>query len=274
MTPGDQIRDWTIDALLGQGAMGQVYRVRNRHHPGIVRALKVIRPDLAADPAADRLLRAAFLEEAAVLDRLRHPNVCWIESPFEEAGRLCLVMELLDGKTFQDWLAGGPVRAEVLVPLLRQACSGVAHAHVQGVVHRDLKPSNLFVCTQGIPEAGDAVKVLDFGLARLAAAAPQDAYGPAEGTPLYLAPEVLAGGPASPAADVYALGLVLYLGLAGRLPFDLPPGSTPTAIRRAVDQAHRAGLPGLGTFVSGLPPTLESLVLGCLDPRPPFRPGG
>jgi formylglycine-generating enzyme len=167
---------------------------------------------------------------------------------FREGDQHYLPMERLFGRSLSQACeaARRPFTIERAVEIVREAAEAVGYAHAQDppVLHRDLKPGNVFVTEEG------AVKVLDFGLARTLGDRSLTAAGLAVGTPAYLAPEVLLPGDAeqvraTAAADVYALGLVLYRLLAGRLPFDVPEGEevSPFALGIAVIDAHRAGLP-------------------------------
>src|SRR5262249_32243026 len=184
--------------------MGVVYRARDTRLERDV-ALKVLPAGLLADAAARRRFRA----EALALSRLNHPNVATVFDFDSQEGVDFLVMELIPGTSLAQLLERGPVAPSQLLPLALQLAEGLAAAHEHGVVHRDLKPANIQVTPEG------RLKILDFGLARHAAAdaesAPTMTATDARaivGTMAYMAPEVLAGAPADARADVFASGIV------------------------------------------------------------------
>ena len=154
---GSRIGPYEVTAHIGTGGMGEVYRARD---PKLNRdvALKILPEDVAADP--DRLAR--FRREAQVLASLNHPHIAAIYG-FEDSGSLhALVLELVEGPTLADRIAHGPIPLDEALPIARQIAEALEAAHEQGIIHRDLKPANIKVRADG------AVKVLDFGLAKLA----------------------------------------------------------------------------------------------------------
>jgi serine/threonine-protein kinase len=176
-------------------------------------AVKLIDPALLDDPG----FRSRFRAEARAAAGLSHPNVVVVHDYGEEDGTPYIVMELLDGETLAHRLSRGPVPSDQARSVCGQIAAALTAAHEAGVVHRDVKPGNVFLTRRG-------VKVLDFGVAG------QAESGPVMGTPAYLAPEQLDRGPVTAAADVFALGVVLYETLTGSLPFVDPdgrPGSLP-----------------------------------------------
>ena len=197
---------YQIDAFVGAGGMGRVYRAR---HVALERdvALKVLSPAYAADPE----LVARFRREAVATSRLAHPNVVAALDFGTADGTPYFVMEWLDGVALDELLAQtGPLPPARALHLAAQAASALGAAHAAGIIHRDVKPGNLMVC------AGDVVKVVDFGLAQLRALDARLTHeGRTLGTPAYLAPEQVAGEVVGPTADVYALGGVLYELLTG-----------------------------------------------------------
>jgi serine/threonine-protein kinase len=270
LQPGAALGPFRIDALLGAGGMGEVYRARDTKLNRDV-ALKVLPESFTADP--DRVAR--FTREAHVLASLSHPNIAAIHG-FEDSGEVhALVLELVEGATLADRLARGPLVLAEALPIARQIADALAVAHEHGVVHRDLKPANVKVCDDG------TVKVLDFGLAKpvQAAKSTQPEYGyPAHapqspsvmspvspvvtadgailGTAAYMSPEQVKGRSADRRSDVWAFGCVLYEMLAGKRAFggeDVSdtlavvltgqpdwtalPAETPTAIRRLLRRA-------------------------------------
>jgi serine/threonine-protein kinase len=211
---GDLLADrYRIDGLLGAGGMASVYRATDLRLDRPV-ALKVLSANLAADP----IVAQRFEREARALAAAAHPSVVAVfdVSPGDpETGREPFyVMELCDGGTLADRLSEkGRLDPADLAPALASVAQGLAELHRRGVVHRDVKPANIVY-------SGDRPKLADFGLAR---SEEQDlttltAKGMTVGTLAYLAPELLAGSPATAASDIYALGVTAYQGLTGRLP--------------------------------------------------------
>lgn len=198
-----RLGQYRLEELVGKGAMGEVYRAS---HSMLRRptAIKVIRPD-AANP---ELLRR-FEREVRETSRLSHPNtVAVFDYGRTPDGAFYYAMEYLDGADLRRVVERhGPLPAARVIHLLGQACGALAEAHAAGLVHRDLKPSNLMLCRRG--GLHDVVKVVDFGLVRDVAAAPDlTGTGVLCGTPESMAPEVLRGEPATAGADLYALGVV------------------------------------------------------------------
>ena len=218
---------YRIRRRLGAGGMGLVYQATDRLGGREVEvALKVLSPELLADESA----RSRFLDEAESLQRLRHPNIVALRGVDFDAQRdlYLLVMELLQGRTLREELAehAGPLPLERIVDVLGQACAGLAHAHEHDLVHRDVKPENLFLCADG------RVKLLDFGLVRLAGGQAGTYTRLGAGTPLYMAPEQLKGEPPDARTDLYSLGVVLWECLTG----ELPPAAEPASqLRQGLD---------------------------------------
>jgi serine/threonine protein kinase len=228
LAPGDRLGSYEITAQIGEGGMGQVYRATD---PKLKRqvAIKVLPPSLAGDP--DRLAR--FQREAQILAALNHPNIAAIYGSEDAAdGRQALVLELVEGPTLADRLEQGPLPLDEALAIARQLVDALEAAHEQGIIHRDLKPANIKVRPDG------AVKVLDFGLAKLtdpSSAAPagemvtqsptitspalMTRMGMILGTAAYMSPEQAKGRPADKRSDVWAFGCVLYEMLTGKRVF-------------------------------------------------------
>jgi eukaryotic-like serine/threonine-protein kinase len=208
-----------VRKTLARGGMGQLYEAEQLPL-GRVCALKV----LDAGPAAqqDPNFARRFFLEASIAAKLKHPNTVTVfDYGQTEDGIYYLAMELLEGRTLRQALASdGPFEETRAVRVARQIGRSVREAHALGIVHRDLKPANVMLVEQG--EAGDFVKVLDFGLAKPTGPEGEDltASGQFVGTPKYMAPEQIEGRPVGPTADIYALGVVLYEMAAGRPPFE------------------------------------------------------
>jgi serine/threonine-protein kinase len=238
--------------------VGVVYEATDRRL-GRPAAVKLLPGRLCSD---DQTRRDRFRTEAAAVARLDHPNVVRVYEAGEAAGVPYMALELAPGGSLADRLAAGPLAVADAVAVVRAAAAAVQHAHDRGVLHRDLKPANVLFAADGTP------KVADFGLARLGDAdARLTDTGVVGGTPGYLAPELAAGGlaQASRAADVYALGAVLYECLTGR-----PPADGPTfweALRRAVE--HDPVPPS--DLRADLPPGLDTVCRVALAKSPADR---
>jgi serine/threonine protein kinase len=246
---------YRMDALLATGGMGEVRAGRDLLLDRAV-AVKVLGGALAGDGrAAERLRR-----EARAAARLEHPNIARVLDLGEQDGRPYLVMELLEGESLAARIgrAGGmaPPEASRVVAAVADALEA---AHRAGVVHRDVKPGNVFLTSDG------EVKVLDFGIASAAGEAALTT-GEMLGTPAYLAPERVLGHPATPAADIYALGVVLYELLAGRRPFE--DGSD---IELAMAHVHAHPAP-LAVAAPSAPPFLVAACEQAMAKDPSARP--
>jgi len=197
-----------IRGELGEGSSAQVYRAWDRELRREV-ALKVLRDAGGITDVA----RERFRREAQAAAKVAHPNAVGVHDAGEHAGRLFLVMELVEGKSLQDLLASARPDRGAALELLEKSARAVAAAHARGIVHRDLKPGNILIAPTGEP------KVADFGLAHLPdASRALTRTGALLGTPLYMAPEQVEGKEATARTDVYALGAILYELLAGRPP--------------------------------------------------------
>jgi len=206
---GCTISHFRVGELLGSGGMGMVYAAEDIRLRRPV-ALKFLPPELVRDPEA----KARFLTEARAASALDHTNLCTIHEVGEsEDGLLFLAMPRYDGESLDRRIAPGPLPVEEALEIVIQAACGLAKAHEHGIIHRDVKPGNLFVTRDGV------VKVLDFGIAKLAGEVGPTPTGSALGTPSYMAPDQMRGEAVDARADVWSLGVVLYEMLAGRRPF-------------------------------------------------------
>lgn len=205
---GDLIGGYRLEALLGEGGMGSVYRAV-REPAGDVVALKVLRADLAEDEVYVR----RFEREGRIAAGLVHPHLVSVLDAGSAAGRRYLVTRYVEGVPLSDVLATGPLSGGSVVRLAAGIGSALDELHRRGLVHRDVKPGNILV-------EGDGRSLLtDFGVARGEADSVLTKAGRVVGTVDYLAPEVIGGEPASAASDVYSLGCVVHACLAGRPPF-------------------------------------------------------
>ncbi|MGI9157120.1 MAG: serine/threonine protein kinase [Marmoricola sp.] len=211
---------YQLQSRIATGGMGEVWRARDTVLGREV-AVKVLKPEYAGDAT----FRTRFETEARHAASLHHPNIATVFDFGEEESedgappRPYLVMELVPGKPLSDLIQRGrPMAPERVRDLVSQSAAGLAQAHALGIVHRDVKPANLLVTPDG------QVKVTDFGIARAADGVALTSTGEVIGTPHYLSPEQAEGRPATPASDVYALGVVLFECLSGSRPF---AGDTP-----------------------------------------------
>ncbi len=259
---------YRIEQRLGVGGMGTVYRARHLLIDRPV-AVKVLNPRFVEDEAA----QVRFRREAKAAGRLQHANAVGVTDFGRTAdGYVYIVMELLEGRTLREVLAKeAPLDTARAVALMLQTSAAVAAAHEAGIIHRDLKPANIFVVQNS--EKPAVVKVLDFGIAKLAAESLDDddpksltLIGVMIGTPRYMSPEQCDGAELTPAADVYSLGVILYELLSGVVPFS---GTSPLAI--AMKHASEPPRP-LREFVASIPPPLEEVVMHALEKRPEDRP--
>jgi hypothetical protein len=249
---------YRIDRFLGEGGMGAVYQATHLHldHPV---ALKTLHRSTLARPEA----REQFRQEAKLAIGLDHPNLVRVLDYVAGEPDL-LVMELIDGTNVRRLLRdAGRLPAATAVPIAGDVLAGLASLHARGVVHRDVKPANVLVRRQDLH-----VKLSDFGLA-LDLGALRSRPGAVGGTPAYMAPEVVAGEPAQPAADVFALGVTLFEMLTGQLPWR---GGTLTEL-----WANMATVPAppLSERAPGTPGEVARFVERCLkkDPHGRFPDG-
>jgi len=216
-------------------------------------AVKLLASDLTADDGKRDRIRA----EALAAARLSHPNIVGVHDYSEtEDGRSYVVMELVRGRTLKSLLTDGPLPWPDAVGVCARVAAALAAAHAQGIAHRDVTPGNIMI-------GDDGVKLVDFGVC--AHVGDADSEPDLYGTPAYLAPERLERAAVDPAADVYALGLVLYRTLAGRLPWD---ADTVTQMIRAHRYVEPAPLPPM----PDLPPEVAQMCRRCLARQPADRP--
>ena len=237
LAPGAQLGPYTITAELGRGGMGVVYTAQD---PRLKRqvAIKLLPPDLTRDETA----KQRFLQEAQAASALDHPNICTIYEINETAdGQLYLVMTYYDGETLKAQIERGPLALDEAVDVATQVGHGLAKAHAAGIVHRDIKPANLMVIADG------TVKILDFGLAKLAGAEGVTQTGTTVGTVAYMSPEQARGEEVDHRTDIWSLGVVLYEMLSGQPPFQ---GDNLLAISSAIQGSQPATLTGPSSLVN------------------------
>jgi serine/threonine-protein kinase len=255
---GRDLGVYRLEAFLGAGAMGRVYLAR---HLDLHRscALKILPPRMAN---ADPNYVGRFMNEGRAAAALVHPNVITIHAIGMENSYYFLEMELVAGQSLQRLLEeDGPPTPERATALTARIAEGLASAHSLGILHRDLKPDNVLLTHTGIP------KIADFGLAKRVVV-DDGAFGGHElvGTPPFMAPELFQGDPASPASDVYALGVVYYTLLTGRWPF------AAANINELIRQVTQDSLPDPKQFCRKLPLEMAECLHVMLAKAPANRP--
>src|SRR5579862_6991999 len=257
LKPGDALGPYRVDALIGKGGMGEVYRGTDTRLGRSV-AIKV-----SAREFSDR-----FEREAKAISSLNHPNVCTLY----DVGPNYLVMEFVEGDTLAHLIKQGPLPLEKVLQYGIQIADALSAAHAKGVIHRDLKPANIILTPSG-------VKVMDFGLAKLAAAkfgasgssealtqtSPMTESGSILGTLHYMSPEQAEGKDTDERSDIFSFGAVLYEMLTGKRAFD---GETKTAILAAIlkDQPEP-----ISQFQPQVPRALDRIIRKCLEKKPADR---
>ena len=246
---------------LGAGGMSNVYKATDRILERTV-AVKILAEHLSDD---ERFV-ARFRREALAVAKLIHPNIVQVYDTGVDEGRHYIVMEYVEGRSGAQILQRqGPVEPEVAAEIGVQACAGLDYAHRRGIIHRDVKPGNLMVVGGPVGGGEMIVKLTDFGIARAIEQTRITQVGSVVGTAAYLAPEQVRGEEATPATDVYALGVVLYQFLTGRLPYE---GSSLAEL--AVRQQNETPLPP-STYNGEVPETLGAAVLRALEGDPNRR---
>jgi eukaryotic-like serine/threonine-protein kinase len=265
LAPGTKVGPYEIRSSIGAGGMGEVYHAVDTRLGRDV-ALKVLPETFARD--ANRLRR--FEQEARAVAALNHPNILSVFDIGQENGTPFLVSELLDGESLRAVVDRGPLPQRKTIEYGVQIAQGMAGAHEKGIVHRDLKPENIFVTKDG------RIKILDFGLAKLAQASPEEgdgatlaslgtAAGVVLGTPGYMAPEQVRGQPADVRTDIFAFGAVLYEMLCGLRAFRRDTAAeSMTAVLRE-DPAE------MSDAVHPVSPALDRIVRRCLEKSPDQR---
>ena len=255
---GSRIGPYQVLARLGAGGMGEVFGARD------ARLGREVAIKLLAERGADPGSVERFQQEARLAGALNHPNVLVLYDVGEHDGRPYLVSELLEGETLRERLRGGPIAEPQAIAYARQVAHGFEAAHEKGIVHRDIKPEKLFITRD------DRIKILDFGIAKLAA--PQRMLtdgqqvltqpGVAIGTPGYMSPELLIGDEVDGRADLFAFGCVLHEIVSGARPF---VGRTPQELNAAILHERPAPLP------VSVSPDLARVIERCLEKKAALR---
>ncbi|NLP09205.1 protein kinase [bacterium] len=259
---GQIVSHYRIVEKLGEGGMGVVYKAEDTKLKRIV-ALKFLMPTLTADPAA----KERFIQEAQAASALEHPNICNSHEINEtEDGRLYIVMAYYEGQTLKETVgsrqlaiskeqpavSSRQLAIDKAIEIALQIAEGLREAHEKGIVHRDIKPANIMITDRG------QVKILDFGLAKLAGQVRLTKTGSTVGTAAYMSPEQIRGQEMDGRADIFSLGVVLYELLTGRLPF---AGEYEAAMSYAILNETPTSVRSLRPEV---PPALEKIVERCL----------
>ncbi len=245
---GQTISHYQVLARLGGGGMGVVYQARDLRLDRLV-ALKVLPPDLTRDAEA----KARFMQEAKAASGLDHPNICTVHDIDETPdGQLFIVLAYYAGETLKQLIARGPLPLDLAFDLATQIAHGLQKAHAAGIVHRDIKPANVMVTADGV------AKIVDFGLAKLVDATGLTRPGTTLGTVAYMSPEQTRGEAVDARSDLWALGVVLYEMVAGRMPFG---GDSAAATATAIQQQTPTPLTAIR---SGVPLELDRVVARAL----------
>jgi eukaryotic-like serine/threonine-protein kinase len=250
---------YRLTKKLGSGGMSIVYLAR---HELISRmsALKILRPELSRIPEH----RERFLREARAVNRVNHPNIVEISDVGESDGIAYLVMEYVEGESLLAQIQKGPMAWDRAARIAVQVASALARTHQTGIIHRDLKPENILLVPSA--EGGEMVKLTDFGIAKMMGEPTLTLNEQLFGTPGYIAPEYVSGLPIDGRADIYSLVVVLYEMITGQLPFE-GRGQSDLLLKPLTS----APIPP-SQRIQGLPPDLESLILGGLAREPKDRP--
>ena len=260
--PGSRVGEYEVIALAATGGMGEVYRARDTRLGRNV-ALKILTGTAIGDPER----QARFEREARAVAALSHPNIVAIYNFGVENGVAYAVIEWLEGQTLRHALADGRMPVSRVLDVGAQIARGLAAAHDKGIIHRDVKPENIFITSEGL------VKVLDFGLARIASdvrAGSTVETGPGLttgagvflGTVGYMSPEQVSGATVDHRSDLFSLGVVLFEMLTGHFAFRRDSAvETWTA-------TLKEGPPPIATFTPNVPPFLEHIVMRCLEKSP------
>jgi len=245
LMPGLVLKDrYRLDGRIAFGGTGEVWRGTDLVLERAV-AVKLLRPEYAQDEEC----LARFRTEGRRAALLSHPNIAQVYDYVDKAPPVpgFLVMELVDGESLARVLAGGPLDPARTMDIIAQAATGLQAAHRAGLVHRDIKPGNLLV------GRNDHVKITDFGIAQVPGSARLTQAGMLMGTAAYMAPERATGGSATPASDLYALGVVAYECLTGQVPFDGEPFAVALAhVQRAIPPLPPPVPPGVAALVTEL----------------------
>ena len=247
---------YAIKRHIGSGGMGVVYLARDRRLDRLV-AIKTLPPSLAKDAA----VRERFLRETRTAGAMAHPNIVPIHGADDVGGHVYFVMSFVDGESLAAHIrAHGRLQPRAVAAHLRDVAAALTHAHQRGIIHRDIKAENIL-----LDRASGRAMVTDFGIARLAEATPLTVTGQLLGTVYYVSPEQVSGVPVDARSDLYSLGVVGFLALTGRFPFEAD-------IASAVLVAHvTKAAPPVASLHRGIPASLGAIIDRCLMKDPAHR---
>lgn len=269
---GREVSDVKIEKFLAQGGMGEVYLGWHLKQERPV-AVKIMHAKMQEDPQ----FMARFQTEAEALTAMTHPNIVHCLDCNVADGRPYFIMELLEGSSLEDYIRGLYQQGYLLplhliVDLMHELASALDYAHKSGFVHMDIKPANIMLESDVIPvDPSPPIPippdlhpiVTDFGLARMARALHDEADGVFIGTPAYMSPEQIRGEEPNPRSDIYALGIVLYELLVGRLPFDSEGEDLTSLLEKQLTEPPPQ--------MANVDPKIESVVRKALEKKPRKR---
>ncbi|HEV2719724.1 MAG TPA: serine/threonine-protein kinase [Thermoanaerobaculia bacterium] len=253
-----QLGPYRLLSRIGHGGMGEVWKAEDTDLLRTV-AVKLLKEEMASDAE----WKARFLREARTVARLSHPNIATIYAVGEVGTRMYIAMELVEGDSLKVLIAARTLKMPDVTRIIKRCADALAEAHSQGIIHRDVKPENIVVTRRG-------VKMLDFGIAKVLDAPPEDAGkltsdGTVIGTPDYMSPEQALGRTIDHRSDIFSLGVVLYETLSGQHPF--ASASVTETLVRIVTREPLA----LATLVPDAPPQLVEIVEKALNKKPSER---
>jgi len=247
---------YAVKRVIGRGGMGVVYLARDRRLDRLV-AIKTLPPHLSSDSS----LRERFLRETRTAGSMAHPNVVPIHGADEIDGHVFFVMAYVEGESLAAHVkTQGKLGAIAVARYLRDVAAALSHAHQRGIIHRDIKAENIL-----IERATDRALVTDFGIARFADATPMTQTGQVLGTVYYVSPEQVSGESIDARTDIYSLGVVGYLALTGRFPFDADVASA-VLVAHVLKQA-----PPIASISRDVPPALAAIIDRCMAKKPEDR---
>src|SRR4051794_14798167 len=253
-----QLGPYRLLERIGQGGMGEVWKAEDTNLLRIV-AVKLLKEEMAGDAE----WKARFLREARTAARLSHPNIATIFAVDEAEKRMYIAMEYVEGDSLKKLIAAKVLTMPDVVRILKRCADALAEAHAHGIIHRDVKPENVVVTKRG-------VKMLDFGIAKLIDAPPEDAGkltsdGTVIGTPDYMSPEQALGKTIDARSDLFALGVVLYEALTGHHPF-----ATTSVTETLVNIVTREPI-DIARLLPSAPPQLVEIVQKATRKKPEER---